>query len=126
MSDMSEKAVPGQVVKNEIDEIRDIIIGDYRKKFESEIEECRKENEHLRSEIKTLKLRLEKLDSLLSTNVEELNRAFNESKLLNESIETMKQDFLSQVSRLNDRKLDKTEIGQAFIEWGTRVKDAKS
>lgn len=126
MSDMSEKNGKVNTVRNQIDEIREIILGDDRVKFESEIAELRKENDDLRTELKTLKSRLEKSNIMLSANVEDLIRVVDENKLLVKDLETLKKDFEAKISRLNEKKLDKTEIGQAFIEWGTRVKDAKS
>ena len=126
MSDMSEKNGKVNTVRNQIDEIREIILGDDRVKFESEIAELRKENDDLRTELKTLKSRLEKSNIMLSANVEDLTRVVDENKLLVKDLETLKKDFEAKISRLNEKKLDKTEIGQAFIEWGTRVKDAKS
>jgi len=126
MSDMSEKANQDKDVRNEMDEIREIIYGEDRSKFESEIQQLRKENKQLMDEINDLKTRCEKSDSILTENVDGLKKTYEDNKNITQKLEALKEEIMSELSKINESKLDKSEIGQAFIEWGTRVRDKKS
>jgi len=126
MSDMSEKANQDKDVRNEMDEIREIIYGEDRSKFESEIQQLRKENKQLMDKINDLKTRCEKSDSILTENVDGLKKTYEDNKNITQKLEALKEEIMSELSKINESKLDKSEIGQAFIEWGTRVRDKKS
>ena len=106
-----------------IDQIRDIIFGEQIIEFENEIK-------HLKQECKNLKTRIGELEKKQERNIDQLKTEYSEHHSQSESnfkqnselIEKLKSEIIQKLNEMDERKVDKTQIGQAFIDWGMKVK----
>jgi predicted nucleic acid-binding Zn-ribbon protein len=109
--------------KHSIEQIRDIIFGE-------QIAEYKKMISHLTKECSNLKKRLDNLEKKYE---DEIKRLTNENSSqhtqlvakqdeIMESVTKLKEEFDRKYNELIEQKVDKSEIGQAFIDWGMKVK----
>ena len=111
-----------KISKNDLDEIRDIIFGDDKEVWENQINLLKQECNDLQNKLSALEKKLEETEKTLSNNVDELKISQSQQQKLNEVIENLKNEFEFKIKELTESKVDKKQIGQAFIEWGTKVK----
>ncbi|MCI0494674.1 hypothetical protein L0Z72_06670 [candidate division KSB1 bacterium] len=105
-----------------IEQIRDIIFGDHLDKLERTISQLKKECSELRDRIAQLENRHATVDQVFEADHEKQKSMESAQHQLQKLIEKMKQDLDQKLAELNDTKVDKSQIGQAFIEWGMKVK----
>ena len=106
-----------------IEQIREIIFGEQINKFENEIK-------HLKQECKNLKTRIGELEKKQERDIDQLKTESSEHHSQSESnfrqnselIEQLKSEIIQKLNEMDERKVDKTQIGQAFIDWGMKVK----
>jgi len=111
-----------KISKNDLDEIRDIIFGDDKEVWENQINLLKQECNDLKNKLSALEIKLEETEKVLSKNVDELEISQSQQQKFNEVIENLKNEFEFKIKELTETKVDKKQIGQAFIEWGTKVK----
>lgn len=107
-----------------IEQIREIIFGDQIDKFERAIEQLTKECRELRERLVQLENKERSLDQMLAAGHEQQQAMAATQQQLQEFIATTKQHLEQKIAELFDSKVDKTQIGQAFIEWGMKVKQS--
>ncbi|MCU0644653.1 MAG: hypothetical protein MUC94_10365 [bacterium] len=107
-----------------IDQIRHIIFGDHLEKLERTISQLKKENSELRDRIAQLENRHAAVDQVIEADHQNQKSMESVHQQLQELIEKVKQELDQKLAELDDAKVDKSQIGQAFIEWGTMVKQA--
>ncbi|MCB0749923.1 MAG: hypothetical protein KDC52_00465 [Ignavibacteriae bacterium] len=118
------KKKPNNTVENlgGLKQIREIIFGEAQISLQAQIDELKQENNNLRQ----LLNQQEKNINKASTNIEDLKSKAKSSDTTqsktNEDIEKLKADFEAKIKELKLSKIDKNHIGQAFIEWGMKVK----
>ena len=105
-----------------IEQIREIIFGDQIEKFEQAINQLKKENTELRERIAQLENKHQTVDQAIAADHEKQKSMESTQNQLQEFIEKVKQELDQKIAKLNDAKVDKSQIGQAFIEWGMKVK----
>jgi len=105
-----------------IEQIREIIFGDQIEKFEQAINQLKKENTELRERIAQLEKKHQTVDQAIAADHEKQKSMESTQNQLQESIKQVKQELDQKIAELNDAKVDKSQIGQAFIEWGMKVK----
>ena len=120
---MSKKADGVNQSPGGIKEIRDIIFGEYLNTLQKQIDELKKENIDLKEELNVHEQNITESSNLISGLTEKLGESNKEIDVLNEYFDSMKADFEKQLKSLKNSKIDKNQIGQAFIEWGTKVKE---
>lgn len=97
-------------------EIREIIFGEALDQLQKQIDDLKSENSTLLEQLRNHENNSSKTFSELTTKHEsEINKT-------NEIIDKLKNELESKIKELNLSKLGKNQIGQAFIEWGTKVK----
>ena len=109
--------------KHSIEQIRDIIFGE-------QIAEYKKMISHLTKECSNLKKRLDNLEKkyedeikrLTNENSEQHTQSAAKQEEIMESVTKLKEEFDRKYNELIEQKVDKSEIGQAFIDWGMKVK----
>lgn len=106
-----------------IKEIREIIFGEYLNKLQTQIDELKKENIQLKDELTIHEQNITESANLISGLTGKLGDSDKEIEVLNEYFDSMKVDFEKQLKSLKSSKIGKNQIGQAFIEWGTKVKE---
>lgn len=105
-----------------IDQIREIIFGDQMVDFERQLKELKKECNHLKNRINDLEKKHADFDQAMAENNEKQKTTTSDQQQIHEIIEQLKKEFDRKVAELKDSKVDKSQIGQAFIEWGMKVK----
>lgn len=105
-----------------IEQIREIIFGDQIEKFEQALNQLKKENTELRERIAQLEKKHQTVDQAIAADHEKQKSMESTQNQLQEFIEKMKLELDQKIAKLNDAKVDKSQIGQAFIEWGMKVK----
>jgi len=105
-----------------IEQIREIIFGDQMDAFEKQMRELKKESQSLRNRIADLEKKNADLEQLIADYTEKQKSTESDQQATREIIEQLKQEFDQKIAALQDAKVDKSQIGQAFIEWGMKVK----
>lgn len=105
-----------------IQQIREIIFGDQITSLESQVKDLKKECNHLKNRIHDLEKKQSDVDQEIAENRDNQKSATLSRQQLHEIIEQLQQEFDHKISELNDLKVDKSQIGQAFIDWGMKVK----
>lgn len=102
-----------------IEQIRDIIFGDQIIEFEKQINGLKQECDDLKRRVAELETKHTKTDQTLSANFE---KSKSDQQQVYELIEQLKKEIDHKIEQLAESKVDKNQIGQAFIEWGIKVK----
>jgi len=105
-----------------IEQIREIIFGDQIENFERAINQLKKENTELRERIAQLEKNHQAVDQIFAADHEKQKSLESAQNQFQQFIEKMKLELEKKIAELNDAKVDKSQIGQAFIEWGMKVK----
>ncbi|MDZ7263163.1 MAG: hypothetical protein ONB16_01170 [candidate division KSB1 bacterium] len=107
-----------------IEQIREIIFGEQIDKFERAIDQLQKECNELRQRLEQLESKERSIDQMLAADHEQQQAMAASQQQLREFIATTKIELEKKIADLFDSKVDKTQIGQAFIEWGMKVKQS--
>lgn len=105
-----------------IQQIREIIFGDQITDLEMQIKELKKECHQLKNRINDLEKKQSDVDQAITENSEKQNEATSGQLQIHKIIEQLTKEFDRKISELSDNKVDKSQIGQAFIDWGMKVK----
>lgn len=107
-----------------IEQIRDIIFGDQIEKFERTINQLKKDFNELRDRVAQLENKHVAVDHVIESDHEKQQAMESAQHQLQQFIEQTKQELDQKISELFNTKVDKSQIGQAFIEWGMKVKQS--
>lgn len=111
-----------------IEQIREIVVGENLRAIQASIE-------HLQSQIDTLKHSLgsfrdeadEFNKNFQQSTSEEFEKTQEELQKKHQSVENSIAELMNtlklQIKRLDENKVDKSRIGQVFMEWGMKMKD---
>lgn len=103
-------------------EIREIIFGEALNNLQAQINELKKENKILNDQLKIQENNILKSASLINELESNQKSSNSEHSKLTQIIEKMQSDFEAKIRELKTTKIGKNQIGQAFIEWGMKVK----
>lgn len=103
-------------------EIREIIFGETLNNLQIQINELKKENKNLTDQVKLHENNISKSASLIDELTSKHKNSNSEHSKLNEIVDKMQSDFEAKIKDLKVTKIGKNQIGQAFIEWGMKVK----
>ncbi len=103
-------------------EIREIIFGEALNNLQVQINELKKENKILNDQLKIQENNILKSASLINELESNQKSSNSEHSKLTQIIEKMQSDFEAKIRELKTTKIGKNQIGQAFIEWGMKVK----
>jgi predicted nucleic acid-binding Zn-ribbon protein len=120
---MTEKK--GDLLNNSggsIEQIREIIFGDQMIEFDRQIKELKKECTQFKNKINDLEKKDAEFDQLMAETKEKQKASASDQQQIHEIIEQLKKEFDKKIAELKDAKVDKSQIGQAFIDWGMKVK----
>jgi predicted RNase H-like nuclease (RuvC/YqgF family) len=120
---MAEKK--GDLLNNSggsIEQIREIIFGDQMIEFDRQIKELKKECTQFKNKINDLEKKDAEFDQLMAETKEKQKASASDQQRIHEIIEKLKKEFDKKIAELKDAKVDKSQIGQAFIDWGMKVK----
>lgn len=107
-----------------IDKIRELIFGEQIIEFQQQIKALQEECQTLNRELVQLKQKQTENTDLIKNNMTRLNSAESADKQINQLLESFKAELSQRLAELELRKVDKSQIGEVFIEWGMKVKQA--
>lgn len=105
-----------------IKEIREIIFGDMLKNLQDQINELKSENSTLKNQLKNAESDISKSANLIDELSSKQSGSATDINKLNKSVDDIKTDLEEKIKELKVSKIGKNQIGQAFIEWGMKVK----
>ena len=103
-------------------EVREIIFGDALNGLQSQIDDLKTENKKLKDQLKIHETNFSKSNTMIENLSSNHKDASAEQKKMNDLVTALKTDFEKQIKDLQASKIGKNQIGQAFIEWGMKVK----
>ncbi len=109
-----------------IDKIRELIFGEQIIAFQQQILALQEECQAINRELNQLKKQHEENADLINKNMTRLNRAESADQQINDLIERFKAELNGRLAELEAKKVDKSQIGEVFIEWGMKVKQTPS
>lgn len=120
---MSSKSERHNITADEaIDQIRELIFGEQAIEFQQQIKALQEECQTLNRELSQLKQQNAENAELIKKSITRLNLAESADKQINHLFEQFKIELNQQLAELDARKVDKSQIGEVFIEWGMKVK----
>ncbi len=105
-----------------IKEIREIIFGETITNLQKQINDLKNENVELKEKLATHEMNINDSANLISDLTSKLGESNIDVKELSEFVDSIKLDLEEKLKELKFSKIDKNQIGQAFIDWGTKVK----
>ncbi|MBN1466898.1 hypothetical protein JXA02_14185 [candidate division KSB1 bacterium] len=130
MMDEKIKATPENKVSG-VDQIREIIVGDYLRDVHAELASLQKQITELRRTLSGFKEEADSLSqNLQAITVGELKKAKEtveeQQKNFETSMNNMIKTVKTQLKKLEENKVDKSKIGQVFMEWGQKINELQS
>lgn len=109
--------------KHSIEQIRDLIFGEQIAEYQKMITNLTKECSNLKKRLDTLEKKYQEAIEQLNTenSAKHSESEFRRQELL-EYVRKVQDEFAHKIEELMEQKVDKSEIGQAFIDWGMKVK----
>jgi hypothetical protein len=107
------------VATEQIFQVRELLFGETNRQIDARLEALKNENEQLRKLLKETEDKLTQLNNTLANKIKVERDADDKkySELLAEQHKMLSQ----RIKNLEDTKVDRGQIGQAFLEWGSRV-----
>ena len=103
-------------------EIREIIFGEALNSIQKQVDELKQENKSLKEQLKVHENNILKSSNQIEDITGKLSSSNSEQKKTNGIIDNLKSDYDKKFQELKTSKIGKNQIGQAFIEWGMKVK----
>lgn len=105
-----------------IAQIREIIFGEQSAEINRQLQELKKECNTLTARLIALEGKNENLTQVVTQDGKRIDHSESDRQNIYEVIEQLKTEFEKKLKELTEKKVDKSQIGQAFIEWGMKVK----
>jgi UbiD family decarboxylase len=103
-------------------EIREIILGEALNSIQKQLDDLKGENKTLKNHLKQNENNITNAVNKIEELGSKTSNSVSEQKKTNDTIEALKKDFDKKLNELKISKIGKNQIGQAFIEWGMKVK----
>jgi len=116
---MNKKTNGTQQSLGGLKEIREIIFGEALSTIQKQVDVLKAENKELKQNVKRHENEIKKSANLIV----ELNEGLKSCNSNHLKLEKIVKSIEADLKALNLAKIDKNQIGQAFIEWGMKVKE---
>ncbi|MBN1560322.1 hypothetical protein JW998_08730 [candidate division KSB1 bacterium] len=129
--DENMTATPEKSHVGGVDQIREIILGDSLSDIQAELESLKKQINELRRTIGTVKDEADAFSKSFHVNATEKFEKARQSveeqqKNFETSMSNMMKTIKTQLKKLEENKVDKSKIGQVFMEWGQKINELQS
>jgi len=119
------------VQEDNLAQIRDIIVGEDLRKIQAAIKDIRSQIKELK---KTLNIFKDEADSFSANFQQSTSEEFQKTqksvqttqKNIESSMADMMKTIKAQLNKLEENKVDKSKIGQVFLEWGQKINEMQS
>ncbi len=102
-----------------LEQIRDILFGETIQSIKSEIDALGRELQKIQNNYIEIKSEIDEQKDISQTNA---NSSFKEIKKVDATYKKIAKNLQDKIDTLNENKIDKNKIGEAFVEWGTKMK----
>ncbi len=111
-----------------VDQIREIIVGEHLKAIQAELENLQKQIDVLRNTLGSFKDEADSFnENFKQSTSEEIEKAKQSAEEQQKNIESsmagMIKTIKQQLKKLEENKVDKSKIGQVFMEWGQKINE---
>lgn len=103
----------------QIFQVRELLFGETNRQIDVRLEALKSENEQLRKSLRETEDKLTQLNNTLANAIKAEREADN--KKFNDLLAEQNKALLQKIKNLEDTKVDRGQIGQAFLEWGSKV-----
>ncbi|MBC8180189.1 hypothetical protein H8E88_03610 [candidate division KSB1 bacterium] len=119
---MSTENVNAIQYQNGLEEIRDIIVGNEIKEWRDRVNDLKQECNKLKKRLSTFEKNFDDSNNLIKEKVQKLKVSQTNQQETQLLIENIKKELDRQLNEIRENKVDKDQIGQAFIDWGAKIK----
>lgn len=114
-----------------LDRIREIIVGEHVRAIQAELKDLQKQIDALRSTLGSFRDEAdafnENFQQSTSKEIEKAKHSAEEQKKnIEDSMANMMKTIKAQLKKLEETKVDKSKIGQVFMEWGQKMNELQS
>ena len=100
-------------------QVRELLFGEVFRQIDARLEALKTENDQLRKLLKETEDKLVQLNSTLANTIKNEREA--DTKRFNEQLAEQNKNLSQKIKTLEENKVDRSQIGQAFMEWGAKV-----
>jgi len=113
------------VKENKIDgseqilQVRELLFGEAQRQFEARLDALKNENENLRKLLKETEDKLLNINQSMQAALK--NERESDNKKFSELLANLDKNLSQRIKNLEENKVDRSQIGHAFLEWGTKI-----
>lgn len=105
---------------DQILQVRELLFGEALRKVEARLDSLKKENDDLRKLLKETEDKLTQATNALRDTVKSEREA--DGKKLADQLTDLDRTLSQKIKSLDENKVDRSQIGQAFMEWGNKIR----
>ena len=105
---------------DQILQVRELLFGEALRKVEARLDSLKKENDDLRKLLKDTEDKLAQATNALRDTVKSEREA--DGKKLADQLTDLDRTLSQKIKSLDENKVDRSQIGQAFMEWGNKIR----
>ncbi len=114
-----------------VDQIREIIVGEHLRSIQAGLENLQKQINDLRGTLGSFKEEADAFnENFQHSTSEEIEKAKQTAEEQKKNIESSMAEMMKtiklQLKKLEENKVDKSKIGQVFMEWGQKMNELQS
>lgn len=109
--------------RSSIDQIREILFGEKIAEFEKRIAELQREYAQLKQSLDALTQNYAETVQVVGEHGQRIQQAETTPAQTDSVVESLRGELTEKINELAENKVDKGQIGQAFIDWGLKVKE---
>jgi len=120
MTEETDKSSTAADASQEVDRIRDIIFGSNMREYDQRFQTVQRDMDRLQQTLDNLAEQLNKQDSGQNSKLQDLRKEMRQAE------DDLRNELRETAQRLQDEKVDRTVLGELFIELGTNLKQGVS
>lgn len=106
-----------------IDQIREILFGEKIAEFEKRTAELQQQCVQLKQSLDALSQNYAETVKLVAEHIQRIQQSEANHAQTESVVENLRHELSQKINELAENKVDKGQIGQAFIDWGLKVKE---
>ena len=111
-----------------VEQIREIIVGDDLRSIQAALKDLKKQINDLKKTLGSFKDDADEFnENFQASTSEEIKKAkesaAKQKKDIEDSMGNMMKNIRAQLKKLDENKVDKSKIGQVFMEWGQKMNE---
>jgi len=119
----SDSSKDGKKPQSNIDKIRDIIFGDEIQTLKEQMKALKQDYSRLEKKLDRLLDKVDESEKVASKSKKELQDFQSQKEKMDGKYKNLVKGLERKINELSESKVDKSQIGQVFIERGMKVKE---